>query len=85
MMTIYLDSMKKIVGIVKVCEKYTPDIQTDAISGRYIVDAASLLGLESLTGKFITLNPHVYNKDEFGEYKKEIMQIPGIANWEDAK
>lgn len=66
------------MAISTVCEKYTPSIQTDACFGRYVVDAASILGLESLSGKFITLNPNIKNAAVLKEYKEELSKVPGI-------
>lgn len=79
MIAIYLDNFEKITAISKVCEKYTPVIQTDACFGRYVVDAASILGLESLSDKFITLNPNIKDADALKEYKEELSKVPGIV------
>lgn len=79
LIAIYLDNFEKITTISKVCEKYTPSIQTDACFGRYIVDAASILGLESLSGKLVTLNPNVKDTAALKEYKEELSKVPGIV------
>ena len=79
MIAIYLDNFEKITAISKVCEKYTPSIQTDACFGRYIVDAASILGLEFLSGKLVTLNPNIKDSAALKEYKEELSKVPGIV------
>ena len=79
MIAIYLDNFEKMTTISKVCEKYTPSIQTDACFGRYIVDAVSILGLESLSGKLVTLNPNVKDTAALKEYKEELSKVPGIV------
>ncbi len=42
--------------LAKCCEKY--DFEVDAIYGKYVVDAKSIMGLIDLVGHIISIEPH---------------------------
>jgi len=50
-----LDSFNKAVDIANICSKYACDVDADAICGKYVVDAASILGMESIVGHWISI------------------------------
>ncbi|MDR1801357.1 MAG: HPr family phosphocarrier protein [Lachnospiraceae bacterium] len=63
---ISLNSIDKVKTFVNIISKYEYDF--DLVSGRYVIDAKSIMGIFSLDlSKPIDLNIHADNEKELGE------------------
>lgn len=75
-MEIYLNSMSRIKKFIGITSKYETDI--DLVSGRFIVDAKSILGIFSLDLSK-PLKVVVTDKDEEEKFFKEISSFTTCA------
>lgn len=57
MVFLNLDSLDKVTKLVKVCEKYD-SIDFDVIHGRYVINGKSVLGVSSLIGNIVKIEPN---------------------------
>lgn len=66
-----LDSIDKVKRFVNIVAKYDCDL--DLVSGRYVVDAKSIMGIFSLDlSKPIELNIHATSKEESEDILEEL-------------
>ena len=56
MVLINLDSLDVVTQLTRVCEKYEIDI--DIVYGRYVVNGKSVLGVSSLIGNIVKVEPN---------------------------
>lgn len=73
MIFLNLDSLDKVSKLVKVCEKY--DIDMDIVYGRYIINGKSVLGVSSLMGNIVKINPITDDKLLLGYIVKDLEPI----------
>ena len=59
-------------SLAKYCEKF--DFEIDAIYGRYVVDAKSVMGLIDLVGHVVELRPHC-DRDKVVSFTNDIKNI----------
>lgn len=57
MLSYHIDSLDAATKLYAACIKYKDIMDIDVISGRQIIDAYSLLGLCSLVGKTVVIEP----------------------------
>lgn len=57
MLSYNLDSFESAKKLIGLCEKYKDQMDIDVICGRYIIDACSVLGVHSLIGHMVSLEP----------------------------
>lgn len=57
MLNYNLDSMDSATKLINVCDKYKGKMEIDIICGRQIIDAYSALGVYSLIGKIVSIEP----------------------------
>lgn len=77
MLSYNLDSLESAEKLVKMCQKYKGLMDIDIICGRYIIDAYSMLGVHSLIGHMVSVEPQTNNKnlvEQFGEDLEKIKQ-----------
>lgn len=77
MLSYNLDSLESAEKLVKMCQKYKGLMDIDIICGRYIIDAYSMLGVHSLIGHMVSVEPQTDNKnlvEQFGEDLEKIKQ-----------
>ena len=58
MFYIKLNTMDVINKLVRICDRYKETMDIDMLYGRYVVDAASLLGVMSLMGNVVEIKPN---------------------------
>ncbi|GHU62899.1 hypothetical protein FACS189418_5140 [Clostridia bacterium] len=69
--TIYLDSINKVKDFVNTITKFDTDF--DLVSGRYVIDAKSIMGIFSLDlSKAIDLNVHEDSKEKQEKILEEL-------------
>lgn len=78
MIVAYLSDIKQAVKISELCEKYQSSVAVDACYGRYIVDAASILGLQSMIGDKITLKLIGSDQSKVESLSKQLLEIDGV-------
>lgn len=78
MLSFNLDSGKSAMNLVRLCEKYHDEMAIDVIYGRYIIDGCSTLGVHSLIGHIVALEPQSDNKDLIEQFGKELEEIRGL-------
>lgn len=79
LIAVELNDITQAVKIAGVCGKYLPDVSVDAHCGKYIVDAASILGMESLVGNFVSLETIGIDQDKVKALKRELSGISGVS------
>lgn len=75
MLNYNLDSVQAANKLVQLCEKYHEDMDIDIVHGRYIIDGCSMLGVHSLIGHIVSIEPQTDDenlKSEFGEELEKI-------------
>lgn len=75
MLSYNLDSFESAKKLIGLCEKYKDQMDIDVICGRYIIDACSVLGVHSLIGHIVSIEPQTDDenlKSEFGEELEKI-------------
>lgn len=77
MIALNLDSIEKVEQFVSICDRYKQEFNIDAIYGRYIVDASSLLGVSSLLGHIIGVQVSDDSKPSYESFEKEVKQMSG--------
>ena len=77
---IKIDNLDTASKLSKICEKYKNQIDTNICYGRYIIDGASILGVSSLIGHTVRINPIVKGDVPIMEFFEELTQI---GCWDD--
>lgn len=82
MLSIYLDTLNKTQILSRLCENYRSSFgfNTDAVYGRYVVDACSQLALVSLMGNFITIDPLTDDNVALGKFERDLIAIGGHSD-----
>lgn len=60
--------------LVDCCEKYKESFDTDIIFGRYTVDGCSVLGVQSLVGHIVSVDPQTDDKDLIDSLAAELIK-----------
>lgn len=80
MISVNLDSFEKATRIVAICSKYSEDIQVDVHCGRYVVDGASILGVLSCVGNWVTLEVMTsWSPSKYKGFIQEMSEIDGVT------
>lgn len=77
MLSYNIDSIESAEKLLRMCERYKDLMDIDIICGRYIIDAYSMLGVHSLIGHMVSVEPQTNNKnlvEQFGEDLEKIKQ-----------
>ena len=61
--------------LVDCCEKFKEKFDTDIIFGRYTVDGCSMLGVQSLVGHIVSVDPQTDDKFMIEELKQLLNDI----------
>lgn len=77
MLNYNLDSVQSAEKLVRLCEKYRDEMELDidVIYGRQTVDGCSLLGVTSLIGHFVTVNPIGRDKDKIQRFAEALETV----------
>ena len=66
------DAAEKLINL---CRRYKEKMEIDVNWWRYIVDATSMLGVHSLIGHIVPLDPQTDDKELFDEFEKDLKEI----------
>lgn len=75
MLSFNIDSKESAEKLIRLCEKYRDDTEVDIICGRQTVDGRSLLGVMSLAGNFVTVDPQTNDKSVMEQFKNDLEKI----------
>lgn len=75
MLNYNIDSFDAAGKLVKMCEKYKGQMDIDVVCGRQIIDGYSVLGVHSLIGHVVSLEPQTDDQELIGKFKKDLEMI----------
>lgn len=75
MLSFNIDSKESAEKLIRLCEKYRDDTEVDVTCGRQTVDGRSLLGVMSLIGHFVTVNPLTNDSDVAERFSEDLERI----------
>ena len=75
MLSFNIDSNESAEKLIRLCEKYRDDTETDVICGRQTVDGRRLLGVISLIGHFVTVKPQTDDKSVVERFSEDLERI----------
>lgn len=75
MLNFNLNSKKSAEDLIKLCEKYSDDVEVEVIHGNQTVNGCSLLGVFSLIGNFVGIKPNSRNEDAVRRFAEELERI----------
>lgn len=75
MLSFNIDSIKSAAKLIHLCEKYHERMEVDVIHGRYIIDGCSMLGVHSLIGHTVTLEPQTEDKNLLERFGEDLERI----------
>lgn len=72
MLNFNIDSCEAATRLIRLCEKYHGEMEIDVIHGRYIIDGCSTLGVHSLIGHIVTIEPHTDDNFLLQQFAKDL-------------
>lgn len=75
MLNYNLDSMDSATKLIHMCDKYKGKMEIDVICGRQIIDAYSALGIYSLVGKIVSIEPLTNNREILMRFKNDLEKL----------
>ena len=63
------------------CEKYKDQMEIDIICGRQTIDAYSILGVYSLVGHVVSIEPQTDDTDLMEIFGEDLERIKNGKNW----
>ena len=75
MLNFNLNSKKSAEDLIKLCEKYSDDVEVEVIHGNQTVNGCSLLGVFSLIGNFVGIKPDSRNEDAVRRFSEDLEGI----------
>lgn len=75
MLNYNLDSMEAAGKLTRMCEKYKGHMEIDVICGRQIIDAYSILGVYSLIGHIVALEPQSNETELLAQFQEDLKEI----------
>lgn len=75
MLSYNIDSIESAEKLLRMCERYKDLMDIDIICGRYIIDAYSMLGVHSLIGHIVTIDPQTDREELMLSLGKDLEQI----------
>lgn len=75
MLSYNLDSMEAAGKLTRMCEKYKGQMEIDVICGRQIIDAYSILGVHSLIGHIISLEPQTNDAGLLDKFREDLENL----------
>lgn len=75
MLNFNIDSCESASKLIRLCEKYHKEMDIDVIYGRYIIDGCSMLGVHSLIGHTVTIEPQSDNINLLEQFEADLEDI----------
>ena len=72
---IKLEDLDIVSKLTKICEKYHDEMFVDILNGRYVVNGASILGVTSLLGNIVTIDPNTDDTELINTFYNDIKEI----------
>lgn len=77
MLNYNIDTFDAASRFVKMCEKYKDKMEIDVCHGRQIIDGYSILGVCSLVGNIVSVEPITDDKDVINKFRKDLEELSG--------
>lgn len=75
MLNYNLNSCESARKLLNMCDKYRGKMEIDIIHGRYTIDAYSVLGVHSLIGHVVSLEPQTGDEKLLKQFSKDLESI----------
>lgn len=75
MLNYNLDSFESAGKFIKMCDKYKGRMEIDVICGRQNIDAHSILGVYSLVGHVVSIEPQTDDMDLMEIFEEDLERI----------
>lgn len=75
MLNYNLNSWESARKLLNMCDKYRGKMEIDVIHGRYVIDAYSVLGVHSLVGHVVSLEPQTGDEKLLKQFSKDLESI----------
>lgn len=75
MLNFNINSCEAASKLVRICEKYHEEMDIDVIYGRYIIDGCSMLGVHSLIGHTVAIEPQSDNINLLEQFEADLEDI----------
>lgn len=75
MLNYNLDSIDSATKLIHMCDKYKGRMEIDVICGRQIIDVYSALGIYSLVGKIVSIEPLTNNREILMRFKNDLEKL----------
>lgn len=75
MLNYNIDTFDSATKLVRMCEKYKGQMEIDVNWGRYTVDGFSMLGVHSLVGHVVTLDPQTDDLELRNRFERDLEEI----------
>lgn len=72
MLSFNIDSCESAGKLVRLCEKYHGQMDIDVIRGRTVIDGCSLLGVHSLIGNIVGVEPQTDDNNLLEQFGKDL-------------
>ena len=63
------------IRLTRLCKKYHKKMDIDVVHGRYIIDGCSILGVYSLIGHIVTIDPQSGDEILLEQFRNELESI----------
>lgn len=75
MLSYNLDSFDSAKRLINFCDKFKEKMEIDIICGRQIIDGYSALGIYSLVGHIVTIQPLTKDREALNEFKNGLNKM----------
>lgn len=75
MLSYNINSFEAANRLTKMCDKYKDVVAIDVIYGRYTVDGSSILGVHSLSGHIVSIDPQTTDKNILKQIEDDLQKI----------
>ena len=75
MLSYNLDSLESAKQLINFCDRFKGQMEIDVLCGRQVIDGFSALGIYSLVGKIVTVQPLTNDKNVMERFEKEFEEI----------
>ena len=75
MLSYNLDSLESAKQLINFCDRFKGQMEIDVLCGRQVIDGFSALGIYSLVGKIVTVQPLTNDKNIMERFEKGFGEI----------
>lgn len=75
MLSYNLDSLESAKQLINFCDRFKGQMEIDIMSGRQVIDGFSALGIYSLVGKIVTVQPLTNDRELMHRFNDKFIGI----------